>query len=347
MRKRLTGWSSWYNRGHDCSKLDCKRDGRKDGKPVTAISAPSVVALSQSTTPAPLKTVRSSSGAVAAAAAYTLWGFFPVYWRALLDVPALELLGHRVVWSLMFVGILQLGRRNRSRLAQAWRRPAVLRAFVLTAGLLGVNWLVYLWANNHGHIVEASLGYFITPLVNVVLGLVVLRERLRRGQLLAVGIAAVGVGYLILNAGGWLWISFVLALSFGLYGLLRKTARLDSLEGLSMEMAILFWPALGYLLYLEATGRGALGHGSLLTDALLVGAGVVTAVPLLLFAYGARRIPLSALGILQYIAPTLQFLLGVFVYGEPFTTTRLLGFAVIWLALAVYSAEGFVHLRRV
>lgn len=293
-----------------------------------------------------MKTIRSSSGAVAAAAAYTLWGFFPVYWRALLGVPALELLGHRVVWSLAFVGVLQFARRDRTRLAQAWRRPVTLRAFVLTAVLLGVNWLVYLWANNNGHIVEASLGYFITPLVNVVLGLVVLRERLRRGQLLAVGIAAIGVGYLILNAGGWLWISFVLALSFGLYGLLRKTARLDSLEGLSVEMAILFWPALGYLLYLEATGRGALGHGSPLTDALLVGAGVVTAVPLLLFAYGARRIPLSALGILQYIAPTLQFLLGVFVYGEPFTTIRLIGFAVIWLALVVYTVEGFVHLRR-
>jgi chloramphenicol-sensitive protein RarD len=294
----------------------------------------------------PVKAIRPSSGAVAAAAAYTLWGFFPVYWRTLLSVPALELLGHRVAWSLVLVGILQLGRRDRHRLAQAWRRPATLRAFVLTAMLLGVNWLVYLWANNHGHIVEASLGYFITPLINVVLGLLVLRERLRRGQMLAVSIAAVGVGYLILHAGGWLWISFVLAFSFGLYGLLRKTARLDSLEGLSVEMAILFWPALGYLLYLEATGQGALGHGSTLTDALLVGAGVVTAVPLLLFAYGARRIPLSALGILQYIAPTLQFLLGVFVYGEPFTTTRLIGFAVIWLALAVYTVEGFIHHPR-
>ncbi len=290
--------------------------------------------------------MRPKNGILAAGLAYIVWGLLPVYWKQLHDIPPLEILGHRVVWSLAVVVILLAIRQNWGWLGQARRRPAMLRPTLLTALLLISNWFMYIWANNNGHIVEASLGYFITPLVNVLLGLLVLRERLRPGQWLAVAIAATGVSYLLINAGGLLWISFGLAFTFGFYGLLRKTARLGSLEGLTAEMGILFLPALGYLLFLQATGAGAFGQGDTLTTILLIGCGLVTAIPLLFFAYGAKRVPLSALGVLQYIAPTLQFLLGVLVYGEAFTTTRLIGFSIIWVALTVYSIEGFWQVRR-
>ena len=286
-------------------------------------------------------------GPLLAAGAYLLWGVLPLYWHALADVPALEILLHRVVWSLVVVLALLALRRQWQWLADSLRHPAILRVFLGTAALLAVNWLVYLWANNNGHIVETSLGYFITPLVSVVLGLLVLHERMRRGQWLAVGIAALGVLFLVLTAGGTLWISLTLALSFGFYGLLRKTARLGSLEGLTVEMALLFLPALGYLLYLSATEQAAFGAGDVSTTALLAFSGVVTAVPLLLFASGARLVPLTTLGLLQYIAPTMQFSIGVFVFHEPFDQARLLGFSIVWGALAVYWAEGYRHRRRV
>jgi chloramphenicol-sensitive protein RarD len=285
-------------------------------------------------------------GPVLAAGAYLLWGMLPIYWRALDDVPALEILLHRVVWSLAVVLVLLALRRDWQWLGASLRQPAMLRVFLLTAVLLAVNWLVYLWANNNGHIVETSLGYFITPLVSVALGMVVLRERMRRGQGLAVGMAGLGVLYLALTASGTLWISLVLALSFGFYGLLRKTARLGSLEGLTVEMAILFLPALGYLLLLSARGEAAFGAASATTTLLLALSGLVTAAPLLLFASGARLVPLTTLGLLQYIAPTMQFSIGVFLYREPFDQTRLLGFSVVWLALAVYWLEGYLHRRR-
>jgi chloramphenicol-sensitive protein RarD len=194
--------------------------------------------------------------------------------------------------------------------------------------------------------VEASLGYFINPLVNVLLGFLFLHERLRLGQWVAIAIAVAGVTYLTLNVGGLLWISLTLAFSFGFYGLLRKTARLGSLEGLTVEMAILLLPATAYLAWLQAAGSAALFNQGLLTDVLLLGAGVVTAVPLLLFAYGAKRVTLSTLGVLQYMAPTLQFLIGVFIYGESFTQARLVGFVFIWIALLLYSMEGYLARRR-
>lgn len=281
-----------------------------------------------------------------AAGAYLLWGVLPIYWRALADLPALEILVYRIVWSFAAVMLLLALRRQWRWLADGLRHPAVLRVFLLTAGLLAVNWLVYLWANNNGHIVETSLGYFITPLISVVLGLLVLHERMRSGQWLSVGIAALGVLFLVLTSGGWLWISLVLALSFGFYGLLRKTARLGSLEGLTIEMAVLLLPALVYLFLLSARGEAAFGAGNTATTALLAFSGVVTAVPLLLFTAGARQVPLTTLGLLQYIAPTMQFCIGVFLYREPFDQARLLGFSVVWLALAVYWVEGYWHKRR-
>ena len=200
-------------------------------------------------------------GPLLAAVAYLMWGVLPIYWHALAGVPALEILLHRIVWSLVVVLALLALRKEWQWLADGLRHPAVFRVFFVTAALLAVNWLVYLWANNNGHIVETSLGYFITPLVSVVLGLLVLHERMRPGQWLSVGIAALGVLFLVLTAGGTLWISLLLALSFGFYGLLRKTARLGSLEGLTAEMAILFLPALAYLLYLSSSGQAAFGAG--------------------------------------------------------------------------------------
>lgn len=283
-----------------------------------------------------------SRGTLAAAAAYIAWGLLPVYWKALEAVPALEILVHRVVWSLVVTLILLTVRREWDWLRRIQARPALLGRFVLTALLLGINWFTYIWANNNGHIVEASLGYFMNPLVNVLLGLLFLRERLRPGQWLAIAIAFAGVSYLTLNVGGLLWIAISLALTFGSYGLLRKTASLGALEGLSLEMSILFLPALLYLGSLEQAGTAAFGHAGLATTLLLAGAGIVTALPLIWFAYGAQRVTMTSLGILQYIAPTLQFLLGVFLYREPFSTARLIGFAVIWAALAVYTAEGYL-----
>jgi chloramphenicol-sensitive protein RarD len=285
-------------------------------------------------------------GLGAAAGAYLLWGVLPVYWKALTGVSAFDILAHRIVWSAVVLAVVLVARRDRRWVGNAVRDRRTLVGFIVTAVLLATNWVVYVWSNNHGHMVEGSLGYFVTPLVSVVLGLVVLHERLRPGQWLAVAVAATGVAYLTLNAGGALWISAALALSFGFYGLLRKTARLGSVHGLSLEMMILLAPALVYLTWLGLTGDGAFVRAGTHTTLLLAGSGVVTAAPLVLFAYGARRVTLVTLGILQYCAPTLQFLLGVVVYHEPFGHARLVGFVIVWAALAVYSVEGIVARRR-
>ena len=289
--------------------------------------------------------MRISRGMLAAASAYVLWGFLPIYWKFLQHVSAQEILIHRILWSLVTVVLLLTVQRQWQWLRVSRERPAILRTFVVTGVLLAINWLVYIWANNHGHIVEASLGYFITPLVNVVLGLVFLHERMRPAQWLAIGIAAAGVLYLILNAGGLLWISFTLAFSFGIYGLLRKTAQLGSLPGLTVEMAVLCLPALAYALFLQSSGQAAFAHGSPTTTILLAFSGVITAVPLLLFAFGARQVPLTSLGVLQYIAPTMQFLIGVLLYGERFTPSRIIGFSLIWLALILYGWDSYRQAR--
>ncbi len=285
-------------------------------------------------------------GAVAAAGAYALWGLLPLYWKALQTVPPLETLAHRTVWSLVLVLLLQaaLGRWAWLRLVR--QRPRMLRTFVASTCLLGVNWLTYIWAVTSGHVVDSSLGYFINPLVTVLLGVIFLHERLRLWQGVAVGLAAASVLYLTLGLGSLPWIALVLAGTFGFYGLLRKTAPLGSLEGLTVETALLSLPALAYLLWLEAAGKGSFGHEGLAISALLVGTGVVTAVPLLLFAWAARNTTLATMGILHYIAPTLQLLLGLLVYHEPFSPARLLGFCGVWLALFIYSAEALIQERH-
>jgi chloramphenicol-sensitive protein RarD len=285
-------------------------------------------------------------GVLAAILAYTLWGILPVYWKALQAVPSLEILAHRTVWSLLFVLLLLAVRRQWAWLQRLRREPRMLLRFAASACLLGGNWFTYIWAVNSGHVVDSSLGYFINPLLSVLLGVLFLGERLRLWQGLAIGLALVGVLFLTVAYGAFPWIALALAGTFGIYGLLRKTASLGSLEGLALETALLSIPTLAYLVLLESAGRGAFVHAGLGTSVLLVGAGVITAFPLLLFGYAARNVTLATVGILQYIAPTLQFLLGVLVYAEPFSQTRLIGFGAIWVALAIYSAEGLVAERK-
>ncbi len=285
-------------------------------------------------------------GILAAVVAYGLWGILPVYWKAVQSIPALEIMAHRTVWSLVFVVLLLAIRRQWAWIRRARQNPRLLLVFAASTCLLGGNWFTYIWAVNSGHVVDSSLGYFINPLFSVLLGVLFLGERLRPWQGVAIGFALAGVLFLTLGYGAFPWIALTLAGTFGFYGLLRKTAPLGSLEGLSLETALLSVPTLAYLVGLELAGRGAFGHAGLATSLLLAGAGVVTAFPLLMFAYAARNVTLATVGILQYIAPTLQFLLGVFVYEEPFTSTRLVGFAAIWIALAVYSVEGLMVERR-
>ncbi len=285
-------------------------------------------------------------GALAAVGAYTIWGLAPVYWKALQGVPAQEALGHRVLWSFMLILLLLLWKRRWKWLRQVRKSRVTLVTFAATAALLAVNWFVYLWAVNNDHMVDASLGYFINPLVNVLLGMLFLGERLRPWQWAAVGTAGVGVTSLALGHGGFPWVALTLAFSFGTYGLLRKTASLGALEGLTLEMAALFIPALAYLVYLALTGASSVGQIETTTGLLLPFSAVFTVIPLLLFSFGARRIPLATIGILQYIAPTSQLLLSVLVYGEPFTPARMVGFGLIWAALLIYSLEGALAGRR-
>jgi chloramphenicol-sensitive protein RarD len=287
-----------------------------------------------------------NKGTLAALGAYFLWGLFPIYWKLLQHVDASEILAHRMLWSFVFMLLLIAIGREWRWLKTAVFQPCTLFLFVLSATLLGVNWLTYIWGVNNGYIVDTSLGYFINPLVNVLLGVLFLRERPRNGQWLAIGVATIGVIYLAVSYGVVLWISLTLAFTFAFYGLLRKTSSLNSWEGLTLETAVFFLPAFGYLFFLDLEGMAAFGHISTSTTLLLMGTGIATSVPLLLFAYGARLVTLTTLGILQYIAPSMQFILGVAVYNEPFTLVRIVGFSIIWLALAIYSGENIWERRR-
>jgi chloramphenicol-sensitive protein RarD len=287
------------------------------------------------------------TGMLYAAGAFLSWGLFPLYFHAIKDVPASEILAHRMVWSLVFLMLVLLARRQWKWLPEVLRQPRVVGSFLASAFLLSANWFVYIWAVNNGHVVDASLGYFINPLVNVLLGMLVLKERLRRGQWIAISVAATGVAWLTWQAGQVPYIALVLALSFGAYGLLRKTAALAALEGLSFETLILFPLAVAYLGWLVHGGQSVFFNTeSASTRWLLAAAGPTTAIPLLLFAAGARRIPMSVLGMLQYMSPSLQMLLGVWVFHEAFSANRLVGFLFIWSALAIYMLEGWLSSRR-
>lgn len=273
-----------------------------------------------------------------AVSAFAIWGVLPLYFHALSEVPALQVLSHRVVWSMLLLGIVVIVTgRARSILAAA--RGRTLALLVASAALIAVNWLVYIWAVQHHHVLEGSLGYFINPLVNVALGVLVLGERLRRWQGVAIGIAAAGVAVLALSGGGSLWISLVLAASFGLYGLVRKVAAIDALGGLTVETVLLAPLALGVLVYAGMIGQGSLGKSWTL-DGMLILSGVITSAPLLMFAAAARRLPLATLGLLQYIAPTAQFAEAVLVFGEQVTRVHAVTFVLIWSGCALYAWDS-------
>ena len=279
-------------------------------------------------------------------AAYLWWGFVVFYFKAVDHVPALEVLGHRVVWSVVLLGAL-LGLRGRWREAirALAHRPTVI-ALLATTALIAVNWYTFIWAVTNEHVMQASLGYYINPLVNVLLGFVFLRERLRRVQMIAVGLAFVAVLLLTLRVGEFPLVSLVLAFSFGFYGLLRKTMRVDGLVGLTVETTLLLPVAVGYLIVLERGGGGNFVAGSGLDRVLLIAAGVVTALPLLWFANAARRLDYATVGLLQYIAPSMQFAAAVVVFGEPFGRVQLVSFLLIWTALALYTTDSLRRAHR-
>lgn len=287
-----------------------------------------------------------SEGVWYAVCAYVCWGLFPIYWKQLDRVPALQLIGHRILWSFVMLAAIIGATRQWQSFRRASFNIPVLRIYAVAAALVTVNWFTFVWAVNSGYVVETSLGYFINPLVNVLFGVVFLQERLRLVQWIAIGLAAAGVLYLTILYGSLPWIALVLALSFGSYGLVKKKGLLGSVHGLALETTILTPLAIAYLMYVQRSGEGALLHDGLRSDLLLLGTGAVTTIPLLFFASAVQRIPLSLLGVLQYIAPTMQFLLGVLLYREPFTPAQFVGFAMVWAALIVLGIEGFLVHRR-
>jgi len=286
------------------------------------------------------------AGVLYAGAAFLIWGLSPVYWKAMQRVPALEIVTHRVVWSLVFLMGLTLVQRRWGEFRAVFKSLRTLLILALTTLLVSCNWLLYIWAVNAGYMLQASLGYYINPLVNVLLGMVFLRERLRRPQALAVLLACAAVVLRTVSYGELPWIALTLGFTFGLYGLIRKVAPVGSLVGLTVETLLLTVPGIAYLVVLEYRAAGALLNDSRTMDALLLGTGVFTAVPLLCFNLGARRINLSTLGLMQYIAPSGMFLLAVLVYGEPFTAGQVWTFVMIWTALAIYSIDSVRTYRR-
>ena len=281
------------------------------------------------------------NGLLAATLAFVIWGLFPLYWRLLIEVPSFLIIAHRIVWSaVLLVGGLALV-RGWGWLREVWATPRRFWLLGLASLLIGANWSLYIWAVNAGHVVETSLGYFINPLLSVVLGVAVLGERLGRLQWLAVALAALGVAWLTWQSGRAPWIAIGLAITFGLYGLLRKLVVVEAVTGLGVESLFMVWPALAYVVWAESGhGGGFISGWGVGNDVLLMLAGVVSAVPLIAFAYGVRRIPLSVVGLLQYIGPTLQFLVGVWILREPFAASQLVGFCFIWAGLVVFAIAG-------
>jgi chloramphenicol-sensitive protein RarD len=272
--------------------------------------------------------------------AYALWGLFPIYWKFLIQVPAVQIIGHRIVWSFVFLAVIILSVGGWKKFRSAVSNPKIFLIYFLASALLSVNWFVYVWGVNAGRIVETSLGYFINPLFSVLLGVVILREKLRLMQWVPVGLAAAGVIILTLQYGRVPWIALSLAFSFGLYGLVKKLAPLDSLFGLTFETAIAFPFALSYLIFAGMNGTGSFLQYGPVNSILLIATGAVTSIPLLLFAVAARSIPLSTVGILQYIAPSLQFTIGVLVFRENFGSSEITGFGLVWTALIIFGLES-------
>jgi chloramphenicol-sensitive protein RarD len=277
--------------------------------------------------------------------AYGCWGLFPLYWKMLHRVPALQVVGHRIVWSFITLLIVLLFFRQWRDFRKNALDFRTIKIYTLAALLMGINWLVYVWSVNSGHVVEASLGYFINPLFSVLIGVVFFREKLRLWQWIPIGFAFLGVLYLTVVMGSLPWIALTLAISFALYGLVKKIAPLSSLHGLSLETLVLLVPAVFYLLFLEKNGNGALVHSGLRISLLLVGTGIVTTIPLLLFSSAAKRIPLSYIGILQYMSPSIQFAIGILVFHESFTVQQFIGFCFVWVALVIFGLDSFSAYR--
>ena len=285
-------------------------------------------------------------GVIYAGAAFLIWGLAAVYWKELRSVPPLEIIAHRVAWSFIFLLPLIVLQRQWAEFVAILQNLQMLLILLTSAILVAANWLLYVWAVNNDHLLQASLGYYINPLVNVVLGMVFLRERLRPPQILAVMLATTGVIYLTVQYGQFPWIAICLAMSFGFYGLIRKVAPVSPLVGLAVETLLISLPAIGYLIYLDFQGTGSIFRVSLNFDLLLMGCAPLTAVPLLFFTAGAKRLYLSTLGLMQYIGPSGMFLLAVFYYHEPFSTAQVWTFIMIWTALVIYSTDSVIYYRR-
>lgn len=287
----------------------------------------------------------SQKGFAAAAACYLLWGVVPIYWKQLGSIDSIEVIAHRSLWSLVAVALAMAATSGfaelRALLANARKATASLVAALLLAG----NWLIYVYGVNTGRVSECSLGYFLVPLVNVATGRLVLHESIRRMQWIAIGIAAIGVAWMVAKAGGTPWLAFGLAGTWGAYGAIRKQSRVGAMTGLAAETLLTAPLAIGYIAWNESQGIGAFVHGAAATRAWLASTGIVTAIPLVLFAYGAVRIRLATLGLLQYIAPSVQLVVGVWLYGEPFDSARAIGFACIWSGLAFYAVDNLRTLR--
>jgi chloramphenicol-sensitive protein RarD len=290
-------------------------------------------------------TPAQTSGVSAAVLCYLLWGLVPIYWKELSAIDPLELVAHRHVWSLAFLLLLIRLQGGYGAVAAALSTVPSLIVNFVSASLLTLNWLVYVWGVNHGHVIECSLGYFLVPLVNVVAGRFLLHEHLRRLQWLAIALAGGGVLLMIVQLGRAPWIALTLAASWGGYSLMRKKSPLGAITGLTVETLLLTPVAIGFLAWQHQAGAGALGRVDAATHVLVLSSGVITAVPLVLFAYGARRIRLSTLGLLQYVTPTMQFALGIWLYLEPFSRGRAMGFALIWIGLALYTADNLLAQR--
>ena len=282
-----------------------------------------------------------NKGIVYGIGAYLLWGVFPIYWKILHVVPALQVIGHRIAWSFILLGIYILITKQWNEFRSVAFHGKTLGVYAVASVLLTFNWLIYVWGVNAGFIVETSLGYFINPLLSVLLGVLFLRERLRLMQWIPVGLAAMGVVYLTFVYGRLPWIALSLAFTFGFYGFVKKLSPLGSLYGLTLETGIAFPLALLYIGFVGFTGSGAFLHNGTKVDLFLIGSGVVTTIPLLMFASAAKQIPLSLVGLLQYVAPTIQFLIGVFVYKEQFDWQHFIGFAIVWVALIIFAGESY------
>ncbi len=288
----------------------------------------------------------STRGLLAALTCYVAWGIVPIYWKQMARVDPFELVAHRVVWSFFVFGVLMTWLGVVPEVLTAFGNRRIIRFNLVSGLLLAANWVIYIWAVNAGHVIECSLGYFLVPLFNVVLGRVVLKEVIRPLQALAIGIAALGVSLLVMRVGHFPWIALGLAVTFGFYGLLRKKTGVGAVAGLMVETSLMTPVAAGWLIWLALDGRGVLGHVDLGTTSWVLSTGIVTAIPLLLFGYGANRLRLTTLGLLQYAAPTLQFLIGWIVYREPFSRDRAGAFLLIWIGLVAYSIDTWIQQRR-